>query len=62
VPYAIRTFRTTRRGPVNIVCGSRPGVTPSSIGPLPQDWRTGTNTLVCFAVTKTRVTGSLRDH
>jgi Septum formation len=42
--------------------GPRPGVTPSSVGPLPQDWRTGTNTLVCFAVTKTRVTGSLRDR
>ena len=42
--------------------GEKPGVTPSSVGPLPQDWPTGTNTLVCFAVTKTAVTGSLRDR
>jgi hypothetical protein len=40
--------------------GKRPRVKPSSLTPYPADWPTGANSAVCYAVTETPVTGSLR--
>jgi hypothetical protein len=42
--------------------GSRPGVRPEALSPLPDEWRDGDTSAVCYAVSKNPVTGSLRER
>jgi hypothetical protein len=40
--------------------GAKPGVRPSALMPLPEEWRDGETTVICYAVARKPVTGSLR--
>ncbi|MGH3389695.1 MAG: septum formation family protein [Actinomadura sp.] len=55
-----RAFDHCKKAVDTYLGGSRPGVRPSGISPLPEEWPDGDTSAICYAVTKNLVTGSLR--
>jgi hypothetical protein len=56
----MRAFDHCKKAVETYLGGSRPGVRPSGVSPLPEEWPDGDTSAICYAVTKNLVTGSLR--